>query len=217
MEDLRNTLRVQKQADVAAVCYVDFCKASTYIARSEQSALRHIVTEIENELREKLFDPNRPFFDHEGVLDYNLMTECLTALFRLNPRNAIRSIIPDCLDERAPMAFKLVLVKSCLAIASEDKRLPWNPSIASMYASLASPLRRLFQDNLQREKGDAASFMPTTIANTTSRRAIGVKVVDRRRPQEDVADRLEIVLCILRLYKTDPLLAVYVRLRSSLA
>ncbi|CAG8470540.1 8562_t:CDS:10 [Ambispora gerdemannii] len=191
LETLKKSLRKSALADVAAVCYVDICKASTYVAKSDNSALRLIVPEIENELKEKLFDPNRPFTT-EAHVDQRLMTDCLTALFRLNPRNALHSLISVCLQENAPNAFKLVLVKSCYDLASEENRLPWNPNIASMYSILVSPLRKLFQDHVMyRDRG-----------------------IDARKPRRggvrgwEENEKTEIILNILKLYKIDPSLAV---------
>lgn len=50
------------------------------------------------------------------------MTDCLTALFRINPENTLRTLIPICVHEDAPNSFKLVLVKSCYSIAAEVKK-----------------------------------------------------------------------------------------------
>ncbi len=58
--------------------------------------------------------------NNDSQIDQKLMTDCLTALFRLN-QDTLESLIPVCLSENAPNAFKLVLVKSCYAIASEVK------------------------------------------------------------------------------------------------
>ncbi|RUS29150.1 hypothetical protein BC938DRAFT_480989 [Jimgerdemannia flammicorona] len=212
LDSLKKSLRSARLADVAAICYVDICKASTYVSKNDMSALRHIVPEIENELKEKLFDPSRPFLNSDNAIDQALMTDCLTALFRLNPRNALRSLIPVCLEgkqeDRAPTAFKLVLVKSCLAIAAEEHRLPWNPSISSMYSSLATPLRKLFQENYSREK-NTPSDAPAPI------RARGVTMGGNERrqkklAQEEASDKVELTLNMLRLYCKDPLLAVYI-------
>ncbi|CAG8615452.1 22543_t:CDS:2, partial [Racocetra persica] len=146
LEALRNSLRRPRLADVAAVCYVDICKASTYIARNESSALRSLVPEIEKDLQLKLFDPGRPFTSDQQI-DQKLMTECLTALFRLN-KDTLGNLIPVCLAENAPSTFKLVLVKSCYAIASEENRFPWNPQLSSVYSILAVPLRKLFHQHV---------------------------------------------------------------------
>ncbi|KAF0455119.1 gtpase-activator protein for ras-like gtpase [Gigaspora margarita] len=126
----------------------------------------------------KLFNPAKPF-PNEMNVDHRLMTDCLTALFRLNPRKTQESLIPSCLQDNAPSAFKLVLVKSCNSIASEENRLPWNLQISSMRSMLAAPLRKLFHDIMS--NGDRPAW---------------------RR------DRTEILLNLLRLYRTDPKLAI---------
>ncbi|CAG8520644.1 15640_t:CDS:10, partial [Funneliformis caledonium] len=186
-DTLKRSLR-NKNAEVAAVCYVDIFKASTYV-KNEASALRLIVPDIENELKETLFDPNRPFPNEQNV-DQKLMTDCLTALFRISPGNTLRSLIPTCVHENVPNAFKLVLVKSCYSIASEESRFPWSPKIKSMYPFLADPLRKLFLDLIN------ARTMPS----------------DTKKPQkkiyEDYQERSEIILNILKLYRNEPYLAI---------
>ncbi|CAG8730221.1 7577_t:CDS:2, partial [Ambispora leptoticha] len=187
LETLKKSLRKSTFAEVAAICYVDICKAATYVSKSDSSALRLIVPEIANELKEKLFNPNQPFIT-EAHVDQRLMTDCLTALFHLNPRNALHSIIPVCLQKNAPNAFKLVLVKSCFALASEENRLPWNPDITSMYSVLVSPLREIFQDHAKNQ-----SFGP---------------IKKTKKMMEEANEKTEIILNILNLYKTDPSLAL---------
>ena len=129
-----------------------FALASTYVSKNDMSALRHLIPEIENELKDRLFDPKKPFTNTEGIVDQQLMVDCLTALFRLNSRNVIWSLYPVCLDPEAPPIFKLVLLKSCLQIAGEENRLPWNPTISATYTNLTSPLRKLFQEYLAKSK-----------------------------------------------------------------
>ncbi|CAG8783968.1 23848_t:CDS:2, partial [Cetraspora pellucida] len=181
---LRNNTRGQRGlADIAAICYVDICKASTYVNYSDSSTLRSIVPDIEDELKSKLFNPACPF-PNENRVDHRLMTDCLTALFRLNPRKTQESLISLCLQDNAPSAFKLVLVKSCNSIASEENRLPWNLQFSSMRPILAGPFRKLFQDIMSN----------------------GDKPVWNRYK----AEKTEIILNLLRLYRTDPKLAIVV-------
>ncbi|CAG8836714.1 29817_t:CDS:2, partial [Racocetra persica] len=108
LEKLRNALRGNRSqrglADIAAMCYVDICKASTYVNYNDSSTLRSIVPDIEVELKSKLFNPASPF-PNENKVDHRLMTDCLTALFRLNPRKTQESLIPLCLQDSAPSAF----------------------------------------------------------------------------------------------------------------
>ncbi|ORY04201.1 hypothetical protein K493DRAFT_311429 [Basidiobolus meristosporus CBS 931.73] len=191
-DNLRKSLRSSRLAEVAAFSFVDLCKASTYVSKVENAALKLLVPEIESELREKLFDPQKPFLNYDDIIDQKLMTDCLTALFRLNPEHALKSLIPICLQANAPIAFRLVLVKTCYTIASES-HLPWNPSISTMYSTIASPLRQLFQENIARDKPD--------IKKSLDRKS-------RRSQLEEANDRFEIVLNLLKLYRTDPMLAI---------
>jgi neurofibromin 1 len=118
LRELKSALARRQIAKVAAICYVDICKAATYVSRSENSALGQLVPEIEEDLKTCLFDPNRPF-QTDAQVDQRLMTDCLTALFRLNPSKTLNELVPVCLAPNAHSAFRLVLVKSCNAIASE--------------------------------------------------------------------------------------------------
>ncbi|EXX73089.1 Ira2p [Rhizophagus irregularis DAOM 197198w] len=187
LDSLKQSLRRSKLAEVAAVCYVDICKASTYVAKSDSSALLQIVPDIENDLKAKLFDPNKPFMT-ESQIDQKLMTDCLTALFRLN-QDTLESLIPICLSENAPNAFKLVLVKSCYAIASEENRFPWNPSLSSVYSVLAVPLRQLLHQ-----------YINSKDKSNDSRK--------RRYKPDELNEKTEIILNIIKLYKSDPMLAL---------
>ena len=51
LEGLKKSLRNKSLMEIAGRCYVDVCKASTYVSKNDTSALRHIVPEIENELK----------------------------------------------------------------------------------------------------------------------------------------------------------------------
>jgi len=151
LDSLKKALKSTKHADIAAVCYVDICKASTFVSKADMSALRYIVPAIEMDLKEKLFNPSVPFRQggDTGTIDIDLMTDCLVSSFRINPRKVLSALFPECVHPDAPPHFKMVVVKSLLRIAREGKNLPWNPSISDVYASLAGPLRNLFQDYVQ--------------------------------------------------------------------
>ncbi|CAJ0756188.1 22464_t:CDS:2, partial [Entrophospora sp. SA101] len=178
-----------RSAEVAIECCVDICKASTYVSRKDSLALRLIVPEIENDLRERLFDPVRSL-TYDNQFNQSLMTDCLTALFKLN-NTTLRSFIPVCLNENAPSVFKLVLVKSCYVIASDENKFPWNPQLSTMYPVLATPLRSLFHQYI------------------TSRDKLDVKKKKQTKERPDETnERMEIILTILKLYKSDPLLVL---------
>ncbi|CAO3650284.1 unnamed protein product [Mucor fragilis] len=216
---LKSSLKPGRMAELAAICYVDICKAATYVAKSDASALRHIVPDVENELRGQLFDPEKPLIADSLmsglgiIIDHrSLLADCLVAMFRLNPRHALRSLFPACLDQRAPTLFKISLVKACLAIASEENRLPWNPSVTVLYDSLSGPLRKLFIEFASKDysKMDSGSinYGPNSRKNIISNNA------NDKKSRKDVArvdqnsERLELILDMLRLYQTDPKLAI---------
>ncbi|KAI7858100.1 hypothetical protein BDC45DRAFT_434174 [Circinella umbellata] len=148
---LRKSLRTSKTADIAAMCYVDLCKAATYVPPTDDCVLRHIAADIEDDLQEKIWDFSRNLAHDAAAtvsLGYTihqqaLVTDYFLARLRLDPESTLQHLVPQILDENAPIIFKIALVKSCLEIARDDNKLPWNPSIASMYSSLCAPLRRV--------------------------------------------------------------------------
>ncbi|KAF8977993.1 Ras GTPase activating protein ira2, partial [Haplosporangium bisporale] len=197
LEALKKSLRNKSLMDIAARCYVDVCKASTYVSKNDTSALRHIVPEIENELKELLFTAERPYADGDGVVDKETMSSCLTAFYRLNPRHVIHSLIPECSSEKAPIAFKLVLVTCFYTIASEEDRLPWNPSIQPASSALGAPLRKLFAENVIRER----------VADVLARKTISDRKL-KRQNVELAKDKQELIIYLLKMYQIDPVLAV---------
>ncbi|KAL6048750.1 Neurofibromin 1 [Balamuthia mandrillaris] len=144
MNDLNKALK-GKLADVSVVCYVDICKASTFVSKQDMSALRYIIPSIETELKERLFNPERPF-QMSGGDEVQLMTDCLIATFRLSPRKVVNSLFTDFLSKEFPPVFKLVLVNTLQRIVDEGQSLPWTPTIADAYSGIAHQLRTLFQD-----------------------------------------------------------------------
>lgn len=214
---LKSSLKPGRMAELAAICYVDICKAATYVSKNDASALRHIVPDVENELRGQLFDPEKPLIADSLmsglgiIIDHrSLLADCLVAMFRLNPRHAMRSLFPSCLDHRAPTLFKISLVKACLAIASEENRLPWNPSVTALYDSLAGPLRKLFIEFSSKD------FLKLDPINVPNPRKPTLNTVGDKKSRKDTSradqnsERLELILDMLRLYQTDPKLAVRV-------
>ncbi|KAG1177602.1 hypothetical protein G6F70_005649 [Rhizopus microsporus] len=206
LASLRKAMKGDRMADLAAICYVDCCRAATYIAKDDTTALRQIVPDIENELVEKLFDPHRPIGidgrnNSLGVyIDYqSLMADCIVALFRLDVERTVNTIIPACFEFSAPTLFKVSMVKAAVAIASEENKLPWVPPVSTLHNSLCCRIRALFLEFYSREvreKSDTAS--------QSSRKGM--------RPRRDTSaippERFELILDVLHLYQTDPQFAV---------
>eukprot|EP01156_Anaeramoeba_ignava_P023993 Anaeramoba_ignava/c21872_g3_i1.p2 GENE.c21872_g3_i1~~c21872_g3_i1.p2 ORF type:complete len:906 (-),score=291.81 c21872_g3_i1:3138-5465(-) len=149
IETLQTTFRGKgERADKAAFCLVDLCRASTYVSKSDMSALRYIVPNVESDLKKKLFDSLRPYPDR------NVLVQLLVSSFKINPKD----LFQVCLDKDAPILFKLILAKTLLFIAKEEP-LPWNPLFKVTY-SISSSIKKIFSDylanlrNLQKTQTD---------------------------------------------------------------
>ena len=191
LDSLKKGLGTSKLGDISAVCYVDICKASTYVSKSDTSALRYIVTDIEAELKEKLFATQNV---KALEVQEQLMIDCLLSFFYLSPRKVMNSLFAECVKPSSPPLFKRVLVKGLLQIASEST-LPWNPSINDVYSIHASHLRQMFQDFL------VSVREYDSIKNTTDKK---VKV-----QLEKAMIDIGILPKLISLYKVDPVLALF--------
>ncbi|KAG0184581.1 Ras GTPase activating protein ira2 [Apophysomyces sp. BC1034] len=204
---LRKSLRSSRTADIAAVCYVDLCKAATYVPPTEDSVLRHIAADIEDDLKDKIWNFTRPatadsIFASAGYsIDIqSLTTDYLLAQLRLDLDNTLRTLVPTCLDDSAPIVFKLALAKSCLAITQDDARLSWNPTIDLMYGSLCTILRKLFLQTVAGEFGSTAKLDPSSLSSQ--------RKLTKKDSTSDAHLRIELIQDLLRLFREDPLLAL---------
>eukprot|EP01114_Cavostelium_apophysatum_P004552 TRINITY_DN1484_c0_g1_i2.p1 TRINITY_DN1484_c0_g1~~TRINITY_DN1484_c0_g1_i2.p1 ORF type:complete len:1402 (-),score=458.43 TRINITY_DN1484_c0_g1_i2:3446-7651(-) len=146
MEGLKKSLKNTKLSDISAICYVDICKAATFVSKSDMSALRYIAPAIESDLNERLFDPKNPYKNSEGEVDLELMTDWLAASYKLNSKKVASTLFVEFLKPESPAYFKLVLVKALQILEKEEASQPWNPSLAESYPTISSKLRGLFQE-----------------------------------------------------------------------
>jgi neurofibromin 1 len=120
---------------MAALCYVDLCKAATYIRPNEDSVLHHIAADIDGDLREKIWTTDS---------SSTLTTDYLLTRLKLDTTTTLATLVPSCVAPDAPLRFKLALVKSCLFIMEEDSHLEWNPTMENMAPTVCPILRHLF-------------------------------------------------------------------------
>ncbi|KJE90496.1 neurofibromatosis 1 [Capsaspora owczarzaki ATCC 30864] len=201
LESLKKCLSSSKNPDLAAVPYVDICKASTYVDKTDISSLRYLMPSIEQELKTLLFNPAKPFTTSEGEVDQQLMVDYLLAYYRVNPRTVITTIFADCFKEDSPAIFKLVLVKTLYQIATEGSMMPWHPKLEQAYPAICAPLRKMFQ-----------AFILKTRHHEANRRTIKSKT-DKKAMEESVD--VEILLRVIQLYHADPKLALYYNAQTS--
>lgn len=195
--------------DIAAICYVDLCKAATYINPKEDTILRHIAADVEDVLREKVWDFTRPAAVDTLSLSLGytishqaLLSDYLLSRLRLDPKSTLSVLVPTLLDEGVPIVFKQAFINSCLAVVQEEKSLPWNPSIASMYDSICAPLRRIFIQTVKVELSTAPSRSDVSNTPSGSKKSNGGD-----RKVQHVAALLQ---SILKLFRLDPLTALLV-------
>ncbi|KAG1224074.1 hypothetical protein G6F35_004251 [Rhizopus arrhizus] len=190
---LKKSLKNAKNIDLISVCYVDICKAATYVPPETESILRMIAADVEKDLRDKVWDFTQLINIESTVstLGYTIDQQTLVADFllsriRLDKNNTIKALVPSCIDLNSPITAKLALVKSCLAILLEENHLPWNPTLESLYDGLCAPLRTLMLQTIQIEMDSKKK--EDTITNHTS--------------------RVELLVDMFRLYRIDPLFAL---------
>jgi hypothetical protein len=193
---LRKSLQTTRNVDIAAVCYVDLCKAATYVPPNNDSVLRSIAADVEVDLKEKVWDFSKPPSSESTLaqLGYTIDQQTLTTDFllsriRLHPEETLKTIIPSCIDEKVPILFKLALVKTCLVIAEDENNLPWNPTISSMYDGLCTPLRQLFLLTIRLD-----------LTSTPSSK--------KKETHSNHNNRVELLMDLLRLFRIDSGLAI---------
>ncbi|KAI9476341.1 MAG: hypothetical protein EXX96DRAFT_507481 [Benjaminiella poitrasii] len=169
---LQKALQSSRTQEISAVCYVDICKAATYIAPKEDNILRRIAADVEDLLREKIWNFSRSSSVDalSSSLGYTvshsaLATDYFLAYLRFDPKKTLSSLIPTLFSSSSVenngssqhsdtvnlLVFRLAFVNACLSIIADEYPLPWNPTISSMYKYICAPLRRIFIETVKKE------------------------------------------------------------------
>jgi hypothetical protein len=211
---LKKALQSTRTQEISAICYVDLCKAATYISPKEDSILRHIAADVEDVLREKVWDFTRS--SNVDALSSNLgytishqtlVSDYFLARLRLDTKKTLDTLLPTLLEDDVPIVFKQAFINACLTVTLEEHSLSWNPTLNSMYDSICTPLRRIFIQTVKAELSSSPSR--SDISNTTSgsKKLIGAIAnnIDKKTQQQNVAALLQ---SMLRLFRLDPLSAL---------
>ncbi|KAI8061724.1 hypothetical protein BC940DRAFT_262450 [Gongronella butleri] len=144
---LRQSLTSPRTAEAAVLCYVDLCKAAACVPPTDESVLRHIATDIENELHEKIWTLAQLTATDTLIPDQQrFLMEYLLIRLRLNSTDGVRHYINTLLDDMTPTSIKHALVKTCLTLAKESTSLPWHPDLSVVYPHVTLYLCKLFID-----------------------------------------------------------------------
>lgn len=199
---------------------MDLCKAATYISPKDDSILRHIAADVEDLLFEKVWD-----FTRSSVVDtlssslgytishQALVSDYFLAALRLNSKKALDKLVPTLFleDDVVPTVFKQAFIHACLHVVLEERTLPWNPTIHSMYDTICTPLRRIFIQTVKLELYSSSSVAAGTKSDASSSNKKGINGTvtsgEKRIYQQSVTHLLQ---SMLKLFKLDPLTALLV-------
>eukprot|EP00761_Pharyngomonas_kirbyi_P013822 gb/GECH01013851.1/.p1 GENE.gb/GECH01013851.1/~~gb/GECH01013851.1/.p1 ORF type:complete len:2593 (+),score=587.89 gb/GECH01013851.1/:1-7779(+) len=149
LESMLKALRGKERqlTEVSVACFVDVYKASTFVSKSDMSALRFLVPDVQNHLQEHLMKSDNPKASDLQNVDIKLVVEFLVSSFRLNQRHVTSYVFPICFSR--PIVYQLCMCKALLRLAQEGKALPWHPTLEETYSFISEKLRSLFHDLLQ--------------------------------------------------------------------
>lgn len=197
---LRKALESVRTQEIAATCYVDLCKAASFVSPNDDTILRHIAEDVEDVLREKVWDFSRPsaIDSLSSSLGYTisqqtLVSDYLLAQLQLNSSRAIYTLIPTLLDDDAPTVFQQAFVNACLNIASEEHPLSWHTTLNSLYGAICTPLRRIL---IQTVKIELAVRSEISSMTSSSRKTINS---DKR-----LQNTTPLLQAMLKLFRMDP-------------
>ncbi|KAJ3346803.1 Ras GTPase activating protein ira2 [Entophlyctis luteolus] len=155
-ESVRKALRGSKLADVAIYCLVDLSKVFSVISKPGSGPMsdyyRSLIGPIDFDIRDKLFSKldSRPSA-YQGIipmpdgtaLDYGVPTEALVAILKLNQFHTLRPLISGFFSPSTPGVYRVILIRACYDLVSEDP-------VNGINSSLAAPIRNLFmsQENV---------------------------------------------------------------------
>eukprot|EP00051_Salpingoeca_urceolata_P003452 m.57787 g.57787 ORF g.57787 m.57787 type:complete len:2607 (+) comp12795_c0_seq1:372-8192(+) len=153
LDSMKKALLTSNKAlsDVAVRCYVDICKASTYVSKQTTTCcLRFMVPPIEAELKKRLLDSVNPFFESIGPKEEELLVQFLLACYRLSNKSVITSfMVPFVHSPDAPSVYKSVVIQTLLKLKSEPQ-LEWNAGVEQAIPLLARPIRRLLHVTMRK-------------------------------------------------------------------
>ncbi|KAG8959528.1 Ras GTPase activating protein ira2 [Tulasnella sp. 419] len=138
-----------KAAEVAMVCLIDLCKAAAYIPPDyEHTALRSLAPELADDLRTRIFSPSPPmksFYETMDMIDVDLYADALVAIYRFNHQTAVETVFPACIAPERSDAVKTCVLKACLTLVTEEKKIPGQPNLKSLHPLIASRTRMLLK------------------------------------------------------------------------
>lgn len=135
LNNLRQSLRLQKSSDMAASCLITICRAGSLFPAESESALLSFALDVQNEVTDEIFkrqqwisgmvagsgangSGNGVFGDGEGV-DRDVMIKAFVSSARLSVESVVEGLLPRCLERNAPVAFKITVFAGVAVLATQ--------------------------------------------------------------------------------------------------
>ncbi|CAO1614414.1 unnamed protein product [Parajaminaea phylloscopi] len=214
IDTLRKSLKSSKVSDIAAVCAMDICKAATY-SPINGTGLRMLVPEFQQELRERVFDVNRPMLNSAKQIETSLIVEGFVIFYRLDAARTLQTLLPLCIADSSPSAYKIGFLKAVLQLVSESLHIPWNPPADLIFPHISLWMRRTFKELLhplfrteprERSVGSLQNMSNSVLAATQLK---GLRSSKGNRIEEDNQSRILLIQAILSVWKADTRVAAH--------
>ncbi|EGO02251.1 hypothetical protein SERLA73DRAFT_166724 [Serpula lacrymans var. lacrymans S7.3] len=198
VEDLvKHANNGSKLTDVSFVCAIDICRAGYRLSPEGDLPLRALAADIAHEVKVSLLKSakQRPFWDSYEEIDVATYAEALAATFRfLSEEESIPIFLASLEPERSD-AVKICAVKAATTLTTEASRLPWQPSLERLQASIANRLRAIYKtSSLRRSEIDQYGNVKRAAARPKA----------KRFTSETLVEKDLLLLAILTLWRADP-------------
>ncbi|XP_026566063.1 neurofibromin isoform X2 [Pseudonaja textilis] len=192
--------------DSAAIACVKLCKASTYISWEDNSVIFLLVQSMVVDLKNLLFNPNKPFSRGNQNADIDLMIDCLVSCFRINPHN--NQHFKTCLAQNSPSTFHYVLVNSLHRIIT-NSALDWWPKIDAVYCHSVE-LRSMFSETLHKALQGSGVHTPIRMTPSLTFKEKMTSLKFKEKPTDvETRSYKVLLLSIVKLIHADPKLLLY--------
>ncbi|XP_053130571.1 neurofibromin isoform X2 [Hemicordylus capensis] len=185
----------------AAIACVKLCKASTYISWEDNSVIFLLVQSMVVDLKNLLFNPNKPFSRGNQNADIDLMIDCLVSCFRINPHN--NQHFKTCLAQNSPSTFHYVLVNSLHRIIT-NSALDWWPKIDAVYCHSVE-LRSMFSETLHKALQGSGVHTPIRMTPSLTFKEKMTSLKFKEKPTDiETRSYKVLLLSMVKLIHADP-------------
>ncbi|KAI9809635.1 MAG: hypothetical protein M1825_000067 [Sarcosagium campestre] len=158
LEGLRKSLHSPRTSSTAVYCLTGLCRVAHYLPSDHESALLSYALDVQNEIRETVFEPGTT--NAESFLDFDLTVAAFVSLSYLNLDPTVEHVVPRCFALDSPMHLRLAAFKTCALLASQ--------SDADRYISLYDAVAPHIRDTLEEFRSRSPGFADRVLRGSPS-------------------------------------------------